>query len=296
MQAPQLSLQQYLLTLAPAALAAAKSELINIFRANPWVARFYAGYFYLYDANPSLFNNLQARSENTLDPDPTPTIPEGLNSMAVNQAVRICTHIKVNGIPCGSPALRGELFCYFHQRLIRGVRTPPKSRLHPMAFLEDAESIQSSLMETINALVRNTIDFRRAQLILRALHIAAKNAPRANFAVYPPNIVKEVPEYPTPAPSPKPEPAVAQAGALARLRLFQPRLGNPPANATPRASAASIDPTRPKPPARVTPAPIAKAKPTPAPPTRTLSELMSELLSKARLDSSQEPKQEPDFS
>jgi hypothetical protein len=65
--------------------------------------------------------------------------------------------------------------------MIRGVRTPPKSRLHPIALIEDEEGIQASLMEVINALVRNTIDFKRAQLILRALHIAVKNSPRVNF-------------------------------------------------------------------------------------------------------------------
>ncbi|MGA9508131.1 MAG: hypothetical protein WBV55_05730 [Candidatus Sulfotelmatobacter sp.] len=207
--------------------------------------------------------------------------------MAVTKAVRICTHIKVNGIPCGSPALRGELFCYFHQRLIRGVRTPPKSRLHPMAFLEDAESIQSSLMETINALVRNTIDFRRAQLILRALHIAARNAPHAHFNFSQYKMVDKVPEYATPATAIPPESALAQAGVLIYAGL--PLLPKPPSVAPPEPSvAASANPARPKPPARVTPAPVAKAKPTPARPTRTLSELMGEFMSKAKLDGSQE--------
>jgi hypothetical protein len=31
--------------------------------------------------------------------------------------VRHCTHIKVTGQQCGSPALRGEFFCYFHTRV-----------------------------------------------------------------------------------------------------------------------------------------------------------------------------------
>src|SRR6266700_2168376 len=35
-----------------------------------------------------------------------------------------CTHIKVTGVRCGSPALRGEQFCYFHQRMLRTVRVP----------------------------------------------------------------------------------------------------------------------------------------------------------------------------
>jgi hypothetical protein len=204
------SLKQYLSSLSPAELAVAKSELINIFRANPWLSRFYADFLHLSAANPNLFNTLQPRSGIFFDPDPSPSNSEGSNSMA-NKNARPCTHIKVNGVPCGSPALRDEAFCYFHQRLIRGVRTPPKSRLHPMAFLEDEESIQASLMEVINALVRNTIDFRRAQLILRALHIASKNAPRASFESWQSKMVDEVPGYPAPS---EPEPAIAQSSAL----------------------------------------------------------------------------------
>ncbi|MGB6736363.1 MAG: hypothetical protein WA651_21865, partial [Candidatus Sulfotelmatobacter sp.] len=138
--------------------------------------------------------------------------------MPPNKNIRVCTHIKVNGVPCGSPALHGEVFCYFHQRMIRGVRTPAKSRLHPIALIENEEGIQASLMEVINALVRNTIDFRRAQLILRALHIAVKNSPRVHFDIYKSDMIHEVPDYPAAPPAPKPaSAALAQAGALARI-------------------------------------------------------------------------------
>jgi hypothetical protein len=116
--------------------------------------------------------------------------------MAVTQNPRTCTHIKVNGVRCGSPALRQEVFCYFHQRLIRGVRTPAKSRLHPIAMLEDPHAIQASLMEIINALIRNHIDISRARLILRALFIAAKNADKVRFSLSTSEMVTEVPQYP----------------------------------------------------------------------------------------------------
>jgi hypothetical protein len=48
--------------------------------------------------------------------------------------------------------------------MVRGVRTPPQARLHPIVLIEDRESIQASLMEVINALIRNHIDTKRAEL------------------------------------------------------------------------------------------------------------------------------------
>src|SRR5580658_6399630 len=185
------TLPEYLSTLNPAELAIAKSHLLNIFRANPWLSRFYADCLQIIHSNSNPINNLQTRSENFFNPD-----PKGVNPMPLNQNIRVCTHIKVNGVPCGSPALHGEIFCYFHQRMIRGVRTPAKSRLHPIAFLENEEGIQAALMEIINALVRNTIDFRRAQLVLRALHIAVRNSPRVHFDSAQDEMTRVIPEYP----------------------------------------------------------------------------------------------------
>jgi hypothetical protein len=112
-----------------------------------------------------------------------------------------CTHIKTSGVRCGSPSLCGERFCYYHQRMHRGVRTPPQSRLHPIACIEDKDSIQAALAEVINALLRNTIDMKRATLILRALHIAVKNDARASIRVSEREMVKELPEYDETAPS-----------------------------------------------------------------------------------------------
>src|SRR5712691_147487 len=236
------NLPEYLSTLSPAEIAAAKSHLFNILHLNPWLSRFYADSLDLLASNSNQINNLQTRSEIFSNLD-----PKGSNSMSLNKNTRVCTHIKVNGVPCGSPSLRGEVFCYFHQRMIRGVRTPPKSRLHPIALIEDEAGIQASLMEVINALVRNTIDLRRAQLILRALHIAVRNSPRVHFDIYKDEMVREVPDYPaTPAEQRPPSPAIAQAGALARIPRPKPVRIAP---SRPAILAASLDPAQPKPPA-----------------------------------------------
>jgi hypothetical protein len=107
-----------------------------------------------------------------------------------------CTHIKVTGVRCGSPALRGEQFCYFHQRMLRTVSGPPASRVHHAALLEDEESIQASLIEVVNALLRGTIELKRAELILRALNTAVRNIRRVHFGLHASDMVKEVPTYP----------------------------------------------------------------------------------------------------
>jgi hypothetical protein len=108
--------------------------------------------------------------------------------------VQTCSHIMVTGIPCQSPALRGEQFCYFHQRMLQGVALPRK-RLHHIALLESEEAIQVSIMEVVNGLMSGSIDLRRGELILRALSIAVRNSRRVRFNISRDQMVTEVPHY-----------------------------------------------------------------------------------------------------
>jgi hypothetical protein len=102
--------------------------------------------------------------------------------------------------------------------------------------------------------VRNTIDFRRAQLVLRALHIAVKNSPRVHFDIYKSDMIHEVPNYPAPTVQKPVSAALAQAGALARIPRPKPvRIASP----RPPIVAVSPQSARPKPPARVKAAPPA---------------------------------------
>src|SRR6202521_5841903 len=97
------SLQEYLSSLNPAEPAAAKSYLSNIFRANPWLERFYADGLDILAANHCKVKDLEAKSGKNFNPD-----SKGSNPMSVVKSVRICTHSKVNGLRCGSPALRAQ--------------------------------------------------------------------------------------------------------------------------------------------------------------------------------------------
>src|ERR1700675_4143454 len=95
--------------------------------------------------------------------------------------VRNCTHIKVTGQQCGSPALRREFFCYFHTPIIKGGQQRVDIRLDSMALLEDCEAIQLSIMHVVDGLVKGTLDPTRARLIIQALRIAARNAKNVRF-------------------------------------------------------------------------------------------------------------------
>ena len=112
---------------------------------------------------------------------------------------RSCRHIKVTGVRCGSPAMHGEEFCYFHLRMLRTI-PGPASRVHHAALLEDHESIQASLVETVNAILRGSIDLKRAELVLRALNIAVRNMRNVHFGLHPERMVKDIPDYETPPP------------------------------------------------------------------------------------------------
>ena len=94
--------------------------------------------------------------------------------------VRRCEFIKPDGVQCGSPALRNETHCYFHnQRRLEEIRQSslqPRSPF-PMGIpdLENANSIQGALSEVMRLLIADQIDHRRAGLLLYALQTATHN-------------------------------------------------------------------------------------------------------------------------
>jgi hypothetical protein len=98
-----------------------------------------------------------------------------------------CQHLKINGTQCGSPALRRNRFCFFHKRFQderiklsadrarRGVPT------FVLPVLEDANSIQITLMQVMRLLVSQQIDHKTASLLLYALQTASTNLRMTNF-------------------------------------------------------------------------------------------------------------------
>jgi len=166
------------------------------------------------------------------------------NPLPPHPNVRHCTHINVTGQQCGSPALRGEFFCYFHTRVIKGVQQRVDMQLHSMALLEDCESIQLSIMHVVDGLVKGTLDPTRARLIIQALRIAARNAKNVRFddVHYRPSeqpMVRQVPDYARQYLIEHPEigpPISEECGADAPVREAKPTPAQGEAQAEPPAA------------------------------------------------------------
>jgi hypothetical protein len=98
-----------------------------------------------------------------------------------------CEHLKVNGTQCGSPALRRNHFCFFHKRwqetriVLNANRARRGRAALDLPVLEDANSIQVSLMQVMRLILSGQIDPKTAGLLLYALQTASSNLSRTNF-------------------------------------------------------------------------------------------------------------------
>ena len=97
-----------------------------------------------------------------------------------------CQHIKTNGTRCGSPALRHQTLCFFHQRWQQQRISIP--RHYPgyetsieLPVLEDANSIQMALTQVMRLILLQKVSTKEAGLLLYALQIASANLKRTQF-------------------------------------------------------------------------------------------------------------------
>ena len=106
--------------------------------------------------------------------------PTALNNLARSRRTPRCAHLKANGLRCGSPALRGNVLCYFHDRWLACVSDdvlPP---------LEDGNGIQFSLMYVIRHLRQDAFRDGQANIpavkqLVYALQTASYNLKHCNF-------------------------------------------------------------------------------------------------------------------
>jgi len=129
-----------------------------------------------------------------------------------------CAHIKTNGTQCGSPALREQRHCFFHEKWQRqqialkaeqpAEQTPGQAANQTpnqttnqtggqttdqpgftMPLLEDADSVQVALMQVIRLVLNRQLDPKVSGLVLYALQTASLNLRHMQLEVRRPETV-----------------------------------------------------------------------------------------------------------
>jgi hypothetical protein len=94
-----------------------------------------------------------------------------METMTKPNAAARCEHIRDSGQRCGSPALRGAAFCYYHDR----VHTPPAHpRKNPVAFipnLECGDSMQIAITNVNRAVACGQLDTKQAYCIFYGMSL-----------------------------------------------------------------------------------------------------------------------------
>jgi len=98
---------------------------------------------------------------------------------------RACDHLKDDGVPCGSPALRGKKLCFFHHREQQRQRYVERilrcnDPLRPTAPLpKNLPEMQLRLYDVMTAIADDSIHLRRAGKLLYALQERSASLRRA---------------------------------------------------------------------------------------------------------------------
>src|SRR4051812_46058020 len=88
----------------------------------------------------------------------------------------LCQHLHSNGNRCGSPALRGEQFCYYHhpdRRPARRSVSTPSAVAFDLPPIGEPEDIQIALCEIMKRLADGTLDVKRANVLLECVDRAS---------------------------------------------------------------------------------------------------------------------------
>jgi len=97
-----------------------------------------------------------------------------------------CQHIKPVGGKCGSPALKGKTWCYYHspQRL-RPVRTTRVRYFLELSVPDSRAAVHAAIREVLQKLAGGAIDSSYAGRLLYALQLASQAAKTAEIKASP---------------------------------------------------------------------------------------------------------------
>lgn len=94
---------------------------------------------------------------------------------------RTCDHLKQDGIYCGSPALYGRNYCYYHLSLRGRGLARAQARRNGQAYrvqlplLENMHAVQAALHEVLQSLADGQTDVKTAGIMLYGLQQASAN-------------------------------------------------------------------------------------------------------------------------
>ncbi len=83
-----------------------------------------------------------------------------------------CRHIKMNGLPCESPALKNGQFCYYHSR-IHSVAVEVKFGPLLLPPPDDPAAIKLSVARINEAILTGRLDLKKAASLFTGLRIAS---------------------------------------------------------------------------------------------------------------------------
>jgi hypothetical protein len=79
-----------------------------------------------------------------------------------------CTHIKCSGETCESPAIKNEMFCWYH-------KLPALCGPYELPFIEDPRSYQVAMMRVCHQISNGRVKPRQARMLLKAVAMAGEN-------------------------------------------------------------------------------------------------------------------------
>jgi hypothetical protein len=88
----------------------------------------------------------------------------------------LCRHVHTDGHRCGSPALRAQNFCYYHDRQrLPNAPLAGRTGIFRMQPIDDRAAIQIALFDILSRLTAGDLDTKRASILLYGLQIASSN-------------------------------------------------------------------------------------------------------------------------
>lgn len=109
----------------------------------------------------------------------------------MSESVPLCTHVKTNGVRCGSPAVSGTALCYHHSVVKTTLDKVPAGRPAsngtfapiPFLFVEDRASLQINYALLLTAFNNHEVDLRTFRLMMSLLKAMGANLEKTGSLV-----------------------------------------------------------------------------------------------------------------